>query len=86
MYVSVWGFVHVKCCRVQKQLSDLELDLQAFVSCSIWVLGTKPQSSERETSTFNPETSPQPLKGQPHLFRYKKVMCTCMCLSVSLHT
>lgn len=50
--VSVCGFVHVKCCRVQKRLSDLlELDLQAFVT---WVLGTEPQSSEKETSTFNP--------------------------------
>lgn len=50
MFVFVWGYVH---CVPMEDRDPWELELQAVLSCPMWVLGTKLRSSRKAGYALN---------------------------------
>jgi hypothetical protein len=54
LHVCLYDTCMLGTCWDQKRLPHLlELELQTFVSCHVWVLGIEPRSSERVSSSLN---------------------------------
>lgn len=72
MHVSFAGRVcacECSCLQKSEVLESLELELQAVLSCQMWLLGMELRPSVRAAHTLTTEASPQSLEAFINVFK-----------------